>query len=136
MAAKTSECRINTESFSHVSGSVPISIKPSINSCYFSHVSGSVPAVVLGASMWYVFFPRKWECSCSCPSGSCEPQAFSYVSGSVPKWDKLPLDSTSVFPRKWECSHGLDFDLLRHILCHFESRVGGRCKESSVLLCN
>lgn len=43
MAAKTSVCRINTESFSHVSGSVPT----------ITHIT----------RFNNFFFPREWECS-------------------------------------------------------------------------
>ena len=43
MVAKTSECRINTESF--------------------SHASGSVPAKYISMRNQFSFFPRQWECS-------------------------------------------------------------------------
>ena len=43
MAAKTSEICINTESFSHASGSVPLAM--------------------FNIEPLYDFFPRKWECS-------------------------------------------------------------------------
>lgn len=104
MAAKTLENRINTESFSHASGSVP------------------------AKCMWLVvsefFFPRKWECSQRKNQDFPEPalfptqvgvflclqkmcrleEAFSHASGSIPSPESVAAFMNIFFPRKWECS--------------------------------
>lgn len=124
MAVKTLGSRINTESFSHASGSVPALFSIHQNLIFF--------------------FPRKWECSDDgnrtkrtqklfptqvgvfhqSTGGRCSSGVFSHASGSVPiKGFKTYSDvffshaSGSVpyfwlcgspkppfFPRKWECS--------------------------------
>ena len=104
MAAKTLESRINTDSFSHVSGSIP------------DRVSKGIQVES--------FFPREWECSCRIFSGFIRANlfptqvgvflvlpkdittvfAFSHASGSVPNNHNDFGSSFVLFPRKWECS--------------------------------
>ena len=105
MAAKTLENRINTESFSHASGSVPGIGKPE--------------------PLKHRFFPRKWECSLEKKTKkqidklfptqvgvflmilifSAKTRPFSHASGSVPILQHALSIVLLFFPRKWECSY-------------------------------
>ena len=104
MVAKTSECRINTDSFSHTRGSVPMDSNQNL--------------------IIYSFFPRKWECSQRKNQDFPEPalfptqvgvflclqkmcrleEAFSHASGSIPSPESVAAFMNIFFPRKWECS--------------------------------
>ena len=105
MAAKTLESRINTESFSHASGSVPERGFDIIHP--------------------QAFFPRKWECSVASatfthkkllfptqvgvflvlPKDITTVFAFSHTCGSVPYTVEELKERYDLFPRKWECSY-------------------------------
>lgn len=105
MAAKTLESRINTDSFSHASGSVPEGHEHPNGACHL--------------------FPRKWECSLYGEQFDIKTKPFptqvgvflfirnmeklalpfSHVSGSVPCCVYPSERTLTLFPRKWEQNH-------------------------------
>ena len=113
-----------------------------INTKSFSHTRGSVPLILIGAYYHADFFPHTWECTyvkkAAQKSSRLFPThvgvylfptvnyalspAFSHTRGSVPRIATILILQANFFPHTWECTYTASITVASYWL--FPTHVG------------